>query len=101
MAASRSALVGPWLDAPLAPSDRSAGSAGCGSPTGLPSSSTSCTSEPEASAPAAEGRVWKYSGALKLWPTSDEPTTSPSRSMSEPSALSANRAWATPVMARG
>ena len=93
--------MGPWLEAPLAASERSDGSAGYGSPTGLPSSSVSCTREPDARAPAADGRVWKYSGALKAWPTSDEPTTSPSRSMSEPSASSAKSACATPVIASG
>ena len=73
MAARRSGFVGPWFEAPLAAMDRSDGSAGYGSPTGLPSSSMSCTSEPEARAPAAEGRVWKYSGALKALPDERRP----------------------------
>ncbi len=36
--------------------------------------------------PAAEGRPWKYCGLLNAWPTSSEPTTVPSTSISEPMA---------------
>ncbi len=57
-------------------------------------------SDPDASTPAADGRVWKFSGAENDWPMSDDPTGSPSTSTSEPSALSPKRAWATPVIAK-
>ena len=78
--------MGPRLEAPEDTWARSSGSA---------------SSAPVAAAPAAEGRPWKYSSPVKVWPMSDDPTTSPSRSTSEPSALSPKASWAIPVTASG
>ena len=81
---------------------RSLGSAGCGAPTGLPWASVSWTSDPLASAPAAEGRESKYRDdgeGLAHERRADD--RSRRRVTSEPLALSWNRPRASPVMASG
>ncbi len=51
--------------------------------------------------PADEGRGWKYPGPANDWPMSEEPTATPSRSTSEPSALAPKATWAMPVTTSG
>jgi hypothetical protein len=97
-----SSLVGPRLDAPDAAVDRSSADASSVSPVGLPSALSTSISEPEEPPPAADGRPWKYSSLVNVWPRSFDPTTSPSAFLtSEPSALSLNRTCETPVIRSG
>ncbi len=70
---------------------RSSGSAG----------SPSSASDPDAARQRLTGGCGSTPEPLNAWPIEREPTTSPSRSTSEPSALSPKRAWATPVTASG
>ena len=52
-------------------------------------------------APADDGREWKYSGLVNVWPMSDDPTTLPPADTSDPCAWRGNTACAMPVMTAG
>ena len=101
MVARRSSFVGPRFEAPEAAVEMSSAEASMVSPVGSPSGSSTSISDPDAPPPAAEGRPWKYSGLVNVWPSSSDPTTSPSRRTSDPSALSPKAACEIRVIARG
>jgi hypothetical protein len=89
------------LEAPDAATEMSSTDASIVSPVGSPASSTTSISDPDAPAPAAEGRPWKYSGRENVWPSRSDPTISPSLRTSDPSASSENARWARPVTTSG
>src|ERR1700756_1416105 len=51
--------------------------------------------------PAAEGRLWKYSGPVNAWPIKLDPITVPLRTIRLPDVWRGNRTRAIPVITRG